>query len=220
MSDPEENIKARIQPKIRAALETVAREIHPNGFRIDKDDFERFMEVITIDTIIPNDSCKPDAPPHAHSVCISVQADFQIRVYSTISVKKGAAIGCRLGVAAGAVGGTAGGIAAGVVFGPMVPVVGVVYVPYNILFGIIGGLVGCFGGVAAGEGFGACIGAGAGTVIGAADSNNTFMICASQVFAKFEEYLSDHNACHCVLTTPTQCPSARRRTRQRESERY
>ncbi len=198
MSDPEENIKARIQPKIRAALETVARENHPNGFRIDKDDFKRLMKNITIERIRSNDSS--NAPQHEHGVCISVQADFQIRVYSTFPVKKGAVIGCCAGAAIGAVGGIVGGIGGGAIFGY------VVFIPYRVLFGIIGGVVGCFGGVIAGEVFGACIGADAAAVNGAADSS---MVCASQVFGKLEEYSSDEtqNTCHCVLTTPTHCPS-------------
>ncbi len=199
MSDPEENVKARIQPKIRAALVTVARERHPYGFRIDKDDFKKFMEIITIERIIPNDSCKPNAPQHEHTVDLSVQADFKICVYSTFS-GKGAAIGCGLGTAVGAVGGTAGGIGAGVLYDYILSVA----VPgSNSIFGIFGGgIVGVLGGVLTGGGFGACIGAHA----AAADSS---MVCASQVFVKFEEYLSDetHNTCHCVLTTPTQCPS-------------
>ncbi len=200
MADLEENIKARIQPKIRAALETVAREKHPNGFRIDKEDFKKLMKIITIERIRSNDSCKPNAPPHAHRVCISVQADFQIRVYSTFPVKKGSVIGCCAGAAIGAVGGTLGGIGGGAIFGY------VVSIPYKVLFGIICGVVGGIGSVIAGEVFGACIGAYAAAVNGAADSS---MVCASQVFGKFEEYSSDetHNTCHCVLTTPTQCPS-------------
>ena len=200
MSDPEENVKARIQPKIRAAVETVARERRPNGFRVDKDDFERLMEVITIERIRSNENCSSSMSLHAHRVDLSVQADLQIRVYPMSPVKKGAAIGGGAGAVVGAAGGTAGGIAAGAVIGSVVPVAG------TIVGGIIGGVVGFFGGLAAGG----SVGAGAGAGIGAADSNNRHtIICASEVFVKFEEYSTgkNHNTCHCVLTAPTQCPS-------------
>ncbi len=198
MSDLEENVKASIQPKIRAALETSAKERHPNGFRIDKDDLKRLMKNITIERIISNDNCKPNALPHAHKVCVSVQADFQIRVYSSILVKKGAAIGCCAGATIGIFGGTVGGTGSGAFFGL------VVLASYRVLFGLIGGVVGGIGGVIVGSGFGAYIGAYAGAVNGAADSS---MVCASQVLVNFDEYSSDSNTCHCVLTAPTQCPS-------------
>ncbi len=207
MSDPEENIKVHFRGQIRIAIRTVAKEMHSKGSRIDKDDFKSLMEIITIERIIPNDSCKPNAPQHEHRVCISVQADFRIRVYSTNPVNKGLGIGCGLGTAAGVAGGTTGGVAAGgALIGATVPVCGLLTLVGSIPLVAVSVVVGCFGGVFAGGCFGACIGAGAGAVIGAADSNNTFMVCASEVFAKFEEYSSDHNTCHCVLTTPTQCP--------------
>ncbi len=204
MSNPEENTKTRIQPKIRAALQTVARERRPNGFHIDKDDFERFMDVITVERIRSNENCSSsmsNPPPHAHRLDLSVQpVDLQIRVYPLSPVKKGAAIGGGAGAAVGAAGGTAGGIAAGAVIGSIVPVAG------TIIGGIIGGVAGFFGGLVAGGG----IGAGAGAGIGAADGNNRHdIIRASEVFVKFEEYSigKNHNTCHCVLTAPTQCPS-------------
>ncbi len=168
MSDPEENIKARIQPKIRAALQTVAREKYPSRFRIDKADFKKLVKIITIERIIPNDSCKPDAPQHEHTVDLSVQADFKIRVYSTFSVNKGAAIGCGLGTAAGAVGGTVGGIAAGVVFALILG--GSLLMQYIKYCGILGGVSGGVFSAIAGGCLGAFIGLYAAAVNGAADS--------------------------------------------------
>ncbi len=190
MSDPKKNPKA-IEPKIIAAIETVARERLPNGFRIDRDDLKSIMGIITIDKTRPGNSCS-----HVHEVELSVQpADFRLRVYSRLPVKQGAAIAGGLGAAVGAAGGTAGGIAAGAAIGTIVPVAG------NIVGGIIGGVVGFFGGLVAGGGAGAGTGAG----LGAADSNNRHhIVYAYDVFRKFKEYSKEeaNNTCHCVLIAP------------------
>ncbi len=197
MSDPEEIIKARIKPKIRAALETAAREMHPNGFRIDKDNFERLMEIITIERILPNDSCKPNSLPHAHRVCISVQADFQICVYLALPVKKGAALAGDVVTVAGATGGTAGGIAAGALIGSVVPGAG------TLVGGLIGGIVGGIGGLFAGGNIAAE------SKAEEEEANDKHdVVRTTEVFKKLEEFSSDknNNTCSCMVTAHMQCP--------------
>ena len=189
MSNTKENtIKTLIQPQIKAALETVAREILPNGFHIDRDDLKSFMKIITVVKERPRNSGSL-----AQDLELSVQTDFRIRVYPRLPVKQGAAIAGGLGAGLGAAGGTAGGIAAGALIGSVVPG------PGTIIGGIIGGVLGLFGGLAVGGGAGASTGVG----LGAADSNNRHrIVSAYQVFCKCPEYSKDetNNKCHCVLT--------------------
>ncbi len=197
MSDLEENIKARIKPKIRAALETAAREKDSKGSRIDNDDFQRFMEIITIEKIVPNDSCKPNAPQHAHRVCISVQADFQICVYPKLPVRHGPALGGDVVTVAGATGGTAGGIAAGALIGSVVPGAG------TLVGGLIGGIVGGIGGLFAGGNIAA-----ESSAEEEAANDKHDIVRTSEVFKKLEEFSSDknNNTCCCMVTAHMQCP--------------
>ncbi len=196
MSNPEADIKAHIKPKIRASLETVAKEKHPTGYEI-LDEFEELMEIITIERIRSNKNCSsslsmPNSPLHVHRVCISVQADFKIRIYPLLP----AGVGATVGGTVGTVGGTVGGIAAGAAIGSIVPVAG------NIIGGIIGGIVGSLSGF----GFGAGVGGGTGAAVGLV---RVTTVCASDIFLKLEEYSMDknHNICRCILTAPTKCPS-------------
>ncbi len=188
MSNTKEN-KTRIQPHIEEFLATVAREILPNGFHIDRDDLKSLMRIITVVKKTPRNSGSL-----AQDWELSVQADFRIRVYSRLPVKQGAAIAGGIGAGLGVVGGTAGGITAGAVIGSVVPVAG------TVVGGIIGGVLGFFGGLAVGGSAGASTGAG----LGAADSNNRHTIVyAHQVFAKCNPGSSNditNNKCHCVLT--------------------
>ena len=192
-----EDIKAHIQPKILAALETAARERHPNGFRINTFEFEKFMEIIKIERIRSNENCCSSMSPHAHKVDLSVQANFEIGVFPPEVIIGGVA-----GAAVGAVGGTTGGVATGAAIGSIVPVAG------TIIGGFIGGIVGGISGLFAGAGVG--VGAVSGIkMIGTKYREDLIFVPISEVFAKFEEYSSDktHNICRCVLTAPTQCRS-------------
>ena len=136
---------------------------------------------------------------HSHKIFLTVQADFNIRIYCAIPVKTGAAAGGGTGAAVGAVGGAVGGAALGALIGSVVPGAG------TLIGGVIGGVVGGIGGTVGGGGAVAGVGAG----IGFAHSKNTYKtVQAVEVFRKLEEFSCDqtHNNCCCTVIGNTTCP--------------
>ena len=201
-ADMHDQIKKDVRDIIRGALETVAREKCPKGFRISEDDFKKFLQVIKIKRIESDGECHSSAEVclvHSHRVHLTVQADFNVRVYCDKPIKTGAAAGGGTGAAVGTVGGAAGGVAVGALVGSVVPVAG------TIVGGIIGGIVGGIGGLVTGG----AVGAGAGAGIGAAVSDDNYKVVqAVEVFRKLSKFYNEknHNTCNCVVTGNTTCP--------------
>ncbi len=190
--------KSKVREEMRAALETAAEERYPGGYRIDEEDFEKFVKRIGIEETLQavNSLTPSNAHPSPHQLHLTVQAGFKIHMYPSMPVKKGAAIGGGVGAVAGVAGGAAGGVAAGALIGSVVPIAG------TIIGGIIGGILGGVGGGLAGGGVGAGVGAGGGVVHSRKLGEFIF---ASEVFVKFDNYSCDsnHSICHCTLTVQT-----------------
>ena len=209
-ADMHDQIKRDVENIIRGALETVAREKCPKGFRVSEEDFGKLLQVIKIKKIESDGECHSSAKGekegqmshclvHSHRVHLTVQADFNVRVYCDKPIKTGAAAGGGTGAAVGTVGGAAGGVAVGALVGSVVPVAG------TIVGGIIGGIVGGIGGLVTGG----AVGAGAGAGIGAAVSDDNYKIVrAVEVFRKLSKFYNEknHNTCNCVVTGNTTCP--------------
>ena len=226
-----DQIKRDVRDIIGGALETVAREKCPQGFRVSEDDFEKLLKIIKIKRIESDGECHSSAKGekesrrslylvHSHRVHLTVQADFNVRVYCDKPIKTGAAAGGGTGAAVGTVSGAAGGVAVGALVGSVVPVAG------TIVGGIIGGIVGGIGGLVTGG----AVGAGAGAGIGAAHTSNipapvtrspippsvppvtsltsNQYVEAVDVFRRLDKfsYKKNHNTCCCVVSGNTTCP--------------
>ena len=207
-----DQIKRDVEDIICGALETVAREKCPRGFRISKHDFEKFLQVIKIKKIESDGEChscakgeqegqRPVSLVHSHRVHLTVQANIKVQVYcyklASFSLATGGGIGP--GAVVGAVGGTTGGAAVGALIGSVVPVAG------TIVGGVIGGIVGGVGGLIASS----VAAAGAGAGVGAAHGNNVDRtVQASEVFSKLKNFSYDrtNNTCSCTVTGNTTCP--------------
>ena len=140
-------------------------------------------------------------PVHiSHDVCLTVQANYPIRVYPRKPVKIGAAAGGGVGGGVGVVAGVGGGIAAGALIGSIVPVAG------TIVGGAIGGIVGGVVGPFAGAGVGAALGAAGGAIKGDIKHHT---ILARDVFRLLPQFCEDedNNVVQCTVLENTVCPS-------------
>ena len=138
----------------------------------------------------------------SHTVRLTVQADYPIRVYDRKPVHVGAGVGGGTGGVVGGAAGIGGGIAAGALIGSIVPVAG------TIIGGAIGGVVGGIGGAVAGAG----VGSGAGAAGGAIRSNVEYVtILARDVFKLLRQFSEDedNNVVQCTVVENTVCPSRR-----------
>ena len=207
-----DQIKRDVEDIICGALVTVAIEKCPRGFYFNEDDFEKLLQVIKIKRIESDGECHSSAEgeqegqrsvylDHSHRVHLTVQADFNVRVYcdEPIMLSANAEAETEPGVALGAVGGTTGGATVGALIGSVVPVAG------TIVSGVIGGIVGGVGGLIASS----VAAAGAGAGVGAAHGNNVDRtVQAFEVFSKLENFSYDrtNNTCSCTVTGNTTCP--------------